>query len=237
MPTKGNVASSFSGFAIGVDLTPIPSPLLCDFLAEMDDLNELRLLLRIFWLLHKKPAAERILTTKELAADDTTAKVLGLYGDELAEQIEILVENLYQRKILLLASSKADVCFALNNEAGRQLLQSERFRAFHMATEAEAVPGADLATSSSQKVVDAYVKNIGELSPMVRDHLSELMYSYSEAEILEAIETAAFKNARSVNFISAVLRNNVKKFGENRTRSRQDSTGSEKEYFARRYSD
>ena len=57
----------FSGFPRRVRSLPVPSPLFGELLEDIDDLSELKCLLRVIWLLQQKRGYPRYVTLAEAA--------------------------------------------------------------------------------------------------------------------------------------------------------------------------
>ena len=53
---------AFQGFIKGVRYIPVPAPIFGDLLAEIQDITELKIVLRIIRLLHNKRGLERYIT-------------------------------------------------------------------------------------------------------------------------------------------------------------------------------
>ena len=82
--------------------TPVPDPLLGPILETIDDLSELKCILRALWHIHQKKGALRYVTMNELATDPV---LLGQMGKEAMEQ----------------AMTQATVRGGLRQRYGRQL--------------------------------------------------------------------------------------------------------------------
>jgi len=230
---KSQFAQRFDGFVSGVELTPVPSPLLSDLLVAFDDLSELKLALRIVWLLHRKPATERFLTADELAGDEVAAAMLDAYGAELNRKIESILQNLRQAQIILQAYNQGKNFYMLNNEPSRQLVNSGRFVPVRRDLDLEAPPTAGFRRGSAE-IVRIYEANIGALTPLAAERLNELLHQYLEADILAAIKTAVLNGAPNLSYINAILRSGGKRDGKHQQRHRAIPEVSEREYFGQR---
>ena len=74
----------FEGFPRRVRFVPVPSPVFGPLLEQIDDLAELKCMLRVIWLLHEKKGYPRYVTLKELLADRTLVTALADDGSPSA---------------------------------------------------------------------------------------------------------------------------------------------------------
>ena len=79
MTTEKTENRAASPFPRGVQFTPVPNPLLANLLEEIDDINELKVTLRVIWALHRKRAPLPFITK--------TGAVRGPFGQCNAERI------------------------------------------------------------------------------------------------------------------------------------------------------
>ena len=201
------------GFPAGVAFTPVPSPLLGELLERLDNVDELRIVLRAIWLLSKKPASARFATTEELCGDSTVAVMLGAYGDELAVKVAKGLDAATGKGIFLRIEGEGGSAFALNTEPMRRQRDQGNLRPAAHRSEPVAAPKFDVG---SDAVAAAYEENIGIITPVVGEKLRDLLNNYEEKEVLGAIAAAALKGARSMRFIEVVLSSNVGNSRESR---------------------
>ncbi len=193
---EGNPA----GFPRGVHQTPIASPLLGPVLAEIDDMGELKCMLRAVALLHLTDRRPRWIGEGELLSDEV---LLGSLGDRdaVAQGLELAVE-----RGTLLRTGTASRRLVLNTAEGRVAIQRV---ADESGAEPEpapvGAPGAAQGTTGSPNIFALYEDNIGTLSPMIADELKRAEADYPADWITDAFKEAVVANARSWRYVRAVL--------------------------------
>ena len=201
------------GFPRGVQFTPVPSPLLASLLEEIDSLDELKVVLRTIHALHRQRKVPASITFDELYSDRTVAAMLGAAGDELEHLVDSAVESAASRGILLMASPQPDrKQIFLNTEAVRRALvrQGIDLTGASGGTAssrggAETWPNVEAATPK-MNAVTFYEQNISAVTPLVAENIHAALEQHPEDEVLLAIRKAAEANARSWNYIAAILR-------------------------------
>ena len=192
-------------FPAGVEFVPVPAPLLGGLLAEIDDLNELKVTLRAIWHIHQKKGVPRPLRRDELCADPSVAGALGAHGEELEQAVDTALDAAVRRGTLLRVDEGEDSpLYLLNTDPERRgVLRTMRGAALHSGGRAETWP----APADRPTVFALYEENIGPLTPVVADRLNEAQSTYPEGWIAEAIEVAAENGVRSWRYVAAILEN------------------------------
>ncbi|HCV28098.1 MAG TPA: DnaD domain protein [Dehalococcoidia bacterium] len=197
------------GFPVGYTSTPVPNPLLSSLLEEIDDLDELKVTLRTIWFLHQRRLFPASIRADDLLSDRTTAAMLHTSGPELEERVSQALEKATRRGTLLtVRGDGAENLYYLNSDAVRRAVEASfpyRGRVRDGGVPAETYPAPAEAGSQPSLFAD-YEHNIGTLTPAVADALRDALDTYPEIWIREAITTAARANARSWNYVAAVLR-------------------------------
>ena len=204
------------GFPRGVQFTPVPSPLLASLLEDIDSLDELKVVLRTVHALHRQRKVPASISFDELYSDRTVAAMLGASGDELRHLVDSAVESAADRGILLMASTGPDrQQIFLNTEPVRRALVRQgvdltvaRAKAHGAAAtgrEVETWPDAE-AAKPKMNAVTFYEQNISTITPLVAENIHAALEQHPEDEVLLAIRKAAEANARSWNYIAAILR-------------------------------
>ncbi len=195
------------GFPRGVQFTPVPDPLLASLLEEIDSLGELKVVLRAVHALHKQRKVPASIPFNELYSDRTVAAMLGVSGDELERTVDTAVESAIDRGIFLIAiSDHGNRGIYLNTEPVRRALARQGIDFSIKTVEtAETWPDTEAALTK-QDAVTFYEQNIGTVTPIVADNLHAALEEHPEDEVRLAIRKAAEANARSWNYIAAILR-------------------------------
>ncbi len=196
-----------NGFPRGVQFTPVPNPLLASLLEEIDSLEELKVVLRTVHGLHRQRKVPASIAFDDLFSDRTVAAMLNASGHQLEEKVKTAIESAVGRGILLIVgagSEQPQIC--LNTEPVRRALVRQGVDLTH-TTRKSAETWADTeAARPKQDAVTFYEQNIATVTPLVADNIHAALEEHPEDEVLLAIRKAAEANARSWNYIAAILR-------------------------------
>ena len=203
---------TFNGFPDRVRSVPAPAPLFGVLLEQIDDIAELKCLLRVLWLLQQKKGYPRFVTHSEALADRTLATAIGSEDDAIARTLEACV----RRGTLAMAIIPIDGeregteerLYALNTNRDRSALTraaSDAFVVGHSQTEPTPEPWD--ATIERPNIFALYESNIGMLSPMIADELKEAEELYPTDWIEDAFREAAVQNVRNWRYIVRILEN------------------------------
>jgi len=194
------------GFPRGVQFTPVPNPLLASLLEEIDSLDELKVVLRTIHGLHKQRKVPASIEFDELLSDRTVSAMLGSSGRQLEEVVETTIESASKRGILLVVNDdngRRQIC--LNTEPVRRALVRQGIDPAVSASK-PAETWAD--TESALPKLDAvtfYEQNVGQVTPLVAENIHAALEAHPEDEVMLAIRKAVEANARSWNYIAAIL--------------------------------
>ena len=191
---------TFTGFPRQVRYTPVPAPLFGPLLAEIDDLGELKLTLRVIWLLHEKRGFPRFVTLKELLADRTLVEALSAEGVGRAAGKAVARGTLTSVEIK--GEEGGETAYALNRDEDRKALQRLALRPSGPNVSSQA-PWEGAAERSN--VFALYEDNIGMLNPMIADELREAEELYPVEWIEDAFREAVGGNKRSWRYIARIL--------------------------------
>ena len=201
-----NVQSKSKGFPAGVRSTPVPNQLLAGLLEEIDDLDELKLTLPAVWALHRKRGSPKWVTASEMCGDRTVARALRAAGSELERVVDAKLNAAAERGTLLKVERKGEAGYYLNTEENRRsLARTGALPAEALEQKPEAWPSLE-AAEPVEGVFAAYEENIGPLTPVIVAHIQDALLDHTEESVVAAIQAAVDANARSWNYISAVLR-------------------------------
>jgi DNA replication protein len=205
---SGHSRKRAPGFPAGYKSTPVPNPLLSSLLEDIDDLDELKVTLRTIWFLHQRRLFPASIRAEDLLSDRTTAAMLHASGAQLEERVSKGLEKAIRRGTLLAVQGDAgETLFFLNSDAVVRAVESSFPGWDRNAPSGTGETYPAPADAGPQPSVFAdYEHNIGTLTPAVSDTLRDALDIYPEQWIREAITTAARANARSWNYVAAVLR-------------------------------
>lgn len=196
-------------FPPGVKSIPVPAPLMGGLLAEIDDLTELKVTLRALWHIHQKKGVPRTFRPSDLSGDRGTAAALHAAGEKLDVKVREALHRAAGRGVFVgIRGPDGEELFALNTAPERKGL----LRAYpsHDRLHAGEPRGqqSDLAWQGETvkpNLFVVYEQNVGPLTPLIGERIDEARASFPEEWIEDAIRIAVENNARSWNYISAIL--------------------------------
>jgi DnaD/phage-associated family protein len=176
-------------------------------LEEIDSLDELKVVLRTIHGLHRHRKVPASIGFDELFSDRTVAAMLNASGSDLENIVESAIESAVARGILLVVegdSGERRIC--LNTEPVRRALVRDGIK---LATKNSRTAETWADSQSADKKQDAvtfYEQNIAPVTSLVAENIHAALEQHPEDEVLLAIRKAAEANARSWNYIAAILR-------------------------------
>ena len=198
--------AGFQGFPRGVRATPVPDPLLGVLLEGIDDLAELKVTLRAFWLAAQRKGPLPAVPQDEFLNDRVLVE--GLKGQDRSASDAIrrgLDAAVRRRTLLRFRDSKGAIHYAINTEPNRQAMGTGQPVQVPKEPVGSGLP-YELANRVRPNIYALYENNIGTMTPTVAEQLKEAEGEYSQAWIREAFEIAASRNKRSWGYIAAILR-------------------------------
>lgn len=195
----------FGGFPEGsLRATVLPSLFFSEALTVIDDLDELKLILYLFWRMGEKRSYPRFMSRTELEAD---AAIRGGFGTEsraiLSAGLEKLVgHNLVLRREMELAG-RHDEFYFLNTATGRRSIDDLESRRVDLGQVVQPPEPDHRATRSD--IFGLYEDNIGMLSPIIVDELTDAERRYPGDWIEDAIRQAVLYNRRSWRYVQRIL--------------------------------
>ena len=203
----------FSGFDKGTRFTPVPNPLFGPLLEQIQDLAELKVTLRGFWMLHRKRSQPHLAHLGEFLSDTALLRGLKDAGAGGAKQeIRRGLELAVARGTFLLhrpdGGGEDDVVYLLNSDSGRAAVARMRSEpngeTTAFATSTGELPEEPPDEKSS--IFTLYEDNVGVLSPLLAQELTEAEDRYPQAWISQAFKIAISENKRSWRYIAGILR-------------------------------
>ena len=199
------MSMEFNGFPDRVRSIPAPAPLFGTLLEQIDDIAELKCLLRVIWLLQQKKGYPRFVTHTEALADRALATALGS-ADAVSHALDASVRRGTLAMAIIEHEGREDRLYALNSERDRRALAavtSDAFVVGHSRTEPTPEPWD--ANSERPNIFALYESNIGMLSPMIADELKAAEELYPTDWIEDAFREAALQNVRNWRYIVRIL--------------------------------
>jgi DnaD/phage-associated family protein len=183
-----------------MEYTPVPSPLLGPLLEEIEHLDELKVTLRVVWLLHRKKGGFRWMTQQDLQADAVLSRVFAGRPNALAQALE--------------AATKRGTLVAVGRPGGGTqytLNTADNWRAASRSIDPDAQTvefeseGTGPGGVGRSTIFKLYEDNIGMLSPLLAEQLKDAEQRYPERWILDAFMEALAQNKRSWRYIQRIL--------------------------------
>lgn len=242
---------AFSGFPSGTRYTSVPNPLFGPLLEEIQDLAELKVVLRGIWLLQRKRGWPRLVSQEEFLTDNTLVRAFQGSGNDAGVAILHGLELAVKRGIFLAHRPQEQTQNAGPDDTGSEasgpansrkiyyLLNAERDRAAisklpgwaQVASELDppGSPGisgnADLPNVDRPNIFTLYEDNVGMISPFVAEELKEAEELYPWSWLSEAFKISATQNRRSWNYIVVILRRWA---SEGKTEGKASRTGEQR---------
>ena len=190
----------------GIEDIRLPAEVFSRLLPAIDDLAELKLTLVALSMLRQKEGDNRYLRRAELLDNADLMRGLAVVDTETdaREILDAALERAIERGALLAAQietgDETRRLYFINDERGSELqrqAQSGQWRP-SAADEIEVLP-------PRPTLFAIYEENIGVLTPMLAETITEAQATYPREWIEDAIRYAVERNARSWRYISKVL--------------------------------
>ena len=227
----------FKGFQQNTDrATPIPPEFFSSLLPRLDDLYEIKLTLYLFWFVENTENEFPHFTAEQLALDSIFLSGFGTTHPEQITNLHNSIQLAVKDKILLTTADPEQMeprVFFLNTPAGRhgfELLQNGTLKIEPINDSLVKL------TQARPNIFKLYEENIGVITPMIAETLTELEESYSPEWIREAFIEAIKNNVRKLRYIEVILKNWQEEGRYERT-DRRRSKKDQEEYDPDRYID
>ena len=199
----------FGGFPPKLRFTSIPEPFFSHLLPEINDIAELKVILYIVHLLYNKKGYPKYITLDELSKN--TGLMTGLSSDVSSAEV-ILKQSLLKAEdrgiILLLDIESASIknkIVLLNSESDRELYARLRNGDINLPELAATNKNTITIPQKAIDIYSLYEQNIGMITPIIAEEISQAQRVYPVSWLQEAIREAANQNKRKWSYISAIL--------------------------------
>ncbi|MBN1147497.1 MAG: DnaD domain protein [Anaerolineales bacterium] len=219
---------TFEGFPEGkLRQTPLPEPFFSQLLPQIDDLDELKLTLHIFWRLGQMEGTFRYLRRSDLECDQAFLQSLQSSPGQAQEALNQALAKAVARGTLLQArpGDRQEELFFLNSPKGRAAVQAIEDGTWRPAGE-ESAPSEP--PPETPNIFRLYEDNIGPLTPLLAEALGEAEDTYPIEWIQEAIRIAVEKNKRNWRYAAAILERWQREGRHDRKEKFKDRRDSEK---------
>jgi DnaD/phage-associated family protein len=196
----------------------VPDPLLGLLLEQIQDLAELKVVLRGVWLRNQKRGALRAVSRREFLSDPVLLRGLAFQGAPPQEHILRGLELAVRDGVFLWRGpvrppdgpgDRDGELYLLNTYQDRQALAQGGGEAAGGGLDSPPVDLGDAAASrpgEGPNIFALYEDNIGTFGPIIAAKLQEAETQYPAAWIAEAFSIGVAQNKRNWAYIEAILR-------------------------------
>ena len=223
--------SAFDGYPAGeANLTPVPGLFFRELLPQIDDLNELKVSIYVFWRLYQKEGAFRYLQLEDFLDDEAFIAGIEIRNGSKEEIIQEALDACVQRGSLLSVQVTTGrfhpVLYFINSPRGRAAVQAIHDGQWRPNEEPRIPLNLSLERSN---VFQLYEEHIGPLSPMIAEALKEAEETYPYSWIEEGVRIAVERNKRNWRYVAAILERWQQEGRDERT-NRRDSEEARRRY-------
>lgn len=237
---------AFKGFPEGKSRQiSLPVGFFRDLLPQIDHLGELKLITYFFYRLEMVEGGFRFISRADFEVDEDFLAGLGSSREAALEALDESLRRTVLRGALLEAdltapgseSSSRNRLYFLNSPKGRAALRAIQNGQWRPAAQGEiqAPPPRE-----APNIFRLYEENIGPLTPLLAETLTEAEDSYPADWIEDAIRIAVERNKRTWRYIAAILerwQREGKHDRKEKLENRPDSPEARRKYVEGDYSD
>ena len=198
----------FTGFPTRMQFTPIPNLFFSTLLPQISDMAEMRITLHIFAALYRKKGYPRCVSYRELAGIPSLMRSLTNAVEPPAEILRKALAMATKRETILhMALDRdgvAEDIYFLNTESDRKTMARIQNGDISLAG-LRTGGGSDTVLTEQPNTFTLYEENIGMLTPLISEELSQAERLYPANWITDAIKEAASLNKRNWRYISRIL--------------------------------
>jgi len=200
------VKATFAGFPSGARATAVPSVFFSELLPQIEDEDELRATLYMFYALGRRKGYPRFVTQAELLSE---APLYAAMGDDeeapgrIRKGLDAAVARGSLLRLELEHEGRNEVLYFLNSPSDRRAVEQIRDGRIDLG---RALPPVQQAAAPRQgSVFQLYEENIGPITPLIAEELKEAEELYPFEWLEEALREAALLNKRSWRYASRIL--------------------------------
>ena len=184
----------------------IPEQFFRQVMLEIDDLDELKITLYIFWRLDRMEAPAHYISINELMEDSRLVQYIGSDSAITRKDLESTLQKAVRRGTLLQADltdkNGPDKIICLNSPKGRAIVDTIQRGEWRVTDRTH--ENIDIY-SEHPNIFQLYEANIGPLTPMIADALRDAEKTYQTGWIEDAFRIAVERNKRNWHYIEAIL--------------------------------
>ena len=184
----------------------IPEQFFQQVMNEIDDIDELKFTLYIFWCLDRMEGPAHYITVNELMKDSRLVQYIGSDPAIARKTLESILQKIVRRGTLLHAEitdkNGSDKIICLNSPKGRAIvdaIQRGEWKVTDRANEPINI------YTEHPNIFQLYEANIGPLTPILADALRDAEKTFPADWIEDAFRIAVERNKRNWHYIEAIL--------------------------------
>jgi DNA replication protein len=197
----------FNGFPQKGTLIKIPGLFFSELLPDIDNLPELKVTLYCFWRLQTREGQVTFLRKAEILVDHEFMSGLAASSDQAQTALDEGLERAITRGTLLHVqignNGRTESVYFMNTAKGRAAVDGIERGVWKPTLETSMPLHVNLERPN---IFRLYEQNIGPLTPIIAEHLTELEDTYSQAWIEEAIGIAVKQNKQKLAYVEAILK-------------------------------
>lgn len=197
----------FAGFSSRVRYTSLPNSFFSTVLPHIGDINELKAVLHVFWLVGAQKGYPRFVSEARLRQDTVLRKALksgcASSADVLREALDAAVRHGLLLRLDLAATGTEETLYFINNESNGAAVA--RVRAGTLSLGGMKPRGPEPVQKEDRDIYSLYEQNVGMLTPLIAEELKDAERRYPADWIGEAFREASRQNKRSWKYIARIL--------------------------------
>ena len=198
-----------TGFPARMKFTPIPNYFFSTLLSQISDIYELKTTIHILGALYQKKGFPQFVTLSELLTSKSLMN--GLSGaakppDQiLRSALDISTRRGTLLHLILDREGIAEDIYLLNTEPNRQI--SGKIQSGELSLPGLKAAGREsyVELTEPSDIFTLYEQNIGMLTPIIAEELTDAEKLYPVSWIMDAIKEAVARNKRNWKYIVAIL--------------------------------
>jgi DnaD/phage-associated family protein len=229
---------SFKGFKANTERGAfIPPEFFSNILPKIQDLYVLKTTLYIIWFIYQNESEFPYVTTNQLEMDALFLSGLGVSEVEQLNNLHKSIKRAIENNILLdpnIILNRDDLpLYFLNTPKGKHAIKLLKNGSLKIVLENDSPVKL---TEARPNIFQIYEENIGVITPIIAETLTDLEETYPREWIDEAIKEAIKNNVRKLRYIEVILKNWQEEGKYERT-DRRRSQKDEEEYDPDQYID
>ena len=215
----------------------IPPHFFSEVLPKIQDIYELKIILYAFWYQNRSEAEFPFLLHSALLDDDELLVGFGKSRDQqtinILKGLKLAVEDKIFLKGQIRSKIQPYTIYFINSQKSKKAIEAIEKEIFEFDPEDHQ---SFKITKPLKNIFILYEENIGPLTPMIAESLTEIENNYPHEWIEDAFQEALKNNVRKLRYIEAILINWLEAGKYDRT-DRRRSKETEEGYDPDRYID